>query len=325
MQWKEFTMPAKFEFEPETLTPQYGKLIVEPFERGYAITVANALRRALISSIEGTAPVSIKVEGVPHEFGTIPGVTEDVMDIILNVRQMKLRMHGTPPKTLRLDITGVKTVTAKDFEPNPEVEMLNPDLHIATLTEKEAHLALELEVDMGRGFVPAERNKRPDAPIGVIPLDSNFSPVVRVRYDVENTRVGQVTDFERLILELWTDGRVSPEKAVDQAAFIVKEHFSIMVKEGGEDGEGQQTKETERLRELVNRGLEDLELSVRAMNSLHNENIKTIGDLVKLTDEDLLKLKNFGHKSLEEIKTALGAVGLTLGMDVSAYVKVEQS
>jgi len=319
MRWKEFAMPTRSEFDAASLTPTYGKFMMEPFERGYALTVGNALRRALLSSVEGAAPVSAKIEGVQHEFGTVPGVLEDVMDILLNLRLMKLRVHGAPPKTLRLNIAGEKAVKASDLEPSPEVEILNPDLHLATLTEKSSKLSLEVEIDVGRGFVPSERNKRPDAPIGVIPLDSNFSPVARVRYDVENTRVGQVTDFERLLLEIWTDGRVTPEKALDEAGFILREHFSILVKDAGEVAGAQQMKESERLKELVHKGLEDLELSVRALNSLHNENIKTIGDLVSKTDEDLLRFKNFGRKSLEEIKAALTAMGLSLGMDVSGY------
>lgn len=321
MRWKEFTMPTKAEFDAEGITPLYGKFIMEPFERGYALTVGNALRRSLLSSIEGAAPVSIKFEGVSHEFSTLPGVLEDVIDIVLSVRQLRFRIHGTPPKSLRLEVSGERKVTGADFEPNPEVEILNPSLHLATLTEKTAKLAFEVDLDMGRGFVPAERNKRADAPIGVIPLDSNFSPVARVRYDVENTRVGQVTDFERLVLEVWTDGRITPEKAVEEAGLILRDHFALLVHEGAEAGGAAQVKETERLKDLLQRGIEDLDLSVRALNSLHNESIKTIGDLVGRSDEDLLKFKNFGRKSLDEIKAALGAMGLSLGMDVSAYVK----
>ena len=209
--------------------------------------------------------------------------------------------------------------TNGDDEQNPDVEIVNPDQHIATLTEKSSKLVLEIDIEVGRGFVPSERNKRPDAPVDEIPIDANFSPVARVRYDVENTRVGQVTDFERLLLEIWTDGRVTPEKALDEAGFLLREHFAMLVKDGGEVAGGQQVKESERLKELVHKGLEDLELSVRALNSLHNENIKTIGDLVSKTDEDLLRFKNFGRKSLEEIKAVLEAQGLSLGMDVSAY------
>jgi len=319
MRWKEFAMPTRSEFDAASLTPTYGKFVMEPFERGYALTVGNALRRALLSSVEGAAVTAARIDGVHHEFGTIPGVLEDVMDILLNLRQMKMHVHGAPPKTLRLNVSGELTVTAAHLEPNPEIEILNPDQHLATLTEKSSKLSLEVDIDVGRGFVPSERNKRAEAPIGVIPLDSSFSPVARVRYDVENTRVGQVTDFERLILEIWTDGRVSPEKALDEAGFLLREHFAILVKDGGEVAGAQQIKESERLKELVHKGLEELELSVRALNSLHNENIKTIGDLVSKTDEDLLRFKNFGRKSLEEIKAALTTMGLSLGMDVSAY------
>ncbi len=316
MRWKEFTIPTRSEFEVETLTPLYGKFLMEPFERGYALTVGSALRRALLSSIEGAAPVSVKFDGVQHEFSTMAGVLEDTLDIVLNIRQLRVLIHGAPPKTLRLQAEGARKVTAADFEPNPEVEILNQDLHLAALTEKTSKLSFEIELDMGRGFIPTERNKRPDAPIGVIALDANFSPITRVRHDVENTRVGQVTDFERLVLEIWTDGRVTPERALDEAGFVLREHFALLVKEEGDHGGSQQVKETERVKELVLKGIEELDLSVRALNSLHNENIKTIGELVAKTDEDLLKFKNFGRKSLEEIKAALGTMGLSLGMEV---------
>jgi DNA-directed RNA polymerase subunit alpha len=323
MRWKELTMPTRYEFEAESLKPIYGKFVMEPFERGYALTIGNALRRALLSSIEGGAPVSAKFEGVPHEFSTIPGVLEDVIDITLNIRQMKVVLNGAPPRTIRLEVSGERRISAKDFEPNAEVEILNPDQHIATLTEKSSKLSLEVELDVGRGLVLAERNKRPDAPIGVVPLDASFSPVTRVRYDVENTRVGQVTDFERLILEVWTDGRITPERALDEAAFILKEHFGLLVREGGDRGGAQLVKEAERIRELLAMNLEDLDLSVRAVNSLNNESIRTVAELVAKTDEDLLKLKNFGRKSLEEITAALTAKGLILGMDTAPYTKQE--
>jgi len=319
MRWREFAMPTRSEFDAASLTPTYGKFIMEPFERGYALTVGNSLRRALLSSVEGAAVIAAKIDGVHHEFGTITGVLEDVMDVLLNLRQMKLRVHGEPPKTLRLNVSGEVAVKASHFEPSAEVEILNPDQHIATLTEKSSKLSLEVDIDVGRGFVPSEKNKRPEAPIGVIPLDATFSPVSRARYDVENTRVGQVTDFERLILEIWTDGRVSPEKALAEAGYLLHEHFAKLVKDGGEVAGAQQVKESERLKELVHKPIEELDLSVRALNSLHNESIKTIGDLVSKTDEDLLRFKNFGRKSLEEIRAALLPHGLTLGMDVSPY------
>lgn len=314
MRWKEFTMPTRFEFEADSLTPIYGRFVMEPFERGYALTVGNALRRSLLSSIEGAAPVSVKIEGAPHEFGTLPGVHEDVMDIILAVRQLKFRLHGAPPKTLRLELTGERKVTGKDFEANADVELLNPDQLLATLTEKTSKFSLEIEVDVGRGFVPSDRNKRPEAPIGVIPLDANFSPVSRVRYEVENTRVGQVTDFERLILEVWTDGRVTPENALNEAGLILKEHFLLMARDAGGEAAGQQVKDAERVKELLGLGLEELELSVRSLNALHSEGLRTIGELTAKTDEDLLTYKNFGRKSLDEIKAALAARGLALNM-----------
>jgi len=322
MGWREFTMPAKNEFDEATLKETYGKFTMEPFERGYALTVGNALRRALISSIESAAPVSVKIDGVPHEFGTIRGVLEDVMDIILNVRQVRMRLTGKPPKTLRMEISGERAVTAADFEVNPEIEILNPGQHIATLTEKDSKLVMEISVDSGRGFVPAG----PQGPeVGVILLDANFSPVYKVKYEVENTRVGQRTDFERLVMEIWTDGRVTPEKAMNEASFILREHFALLVKEGDASFRTPQVKETERLKDLVLKSIEDTELTPRAKNSLQSENIKTVADLVTKTDEDLLKFKNLGRKSLDEIKETLGTMGLTLGMDLTQVLEAEQN
>src|SRR5689334_6967426 len=231
MGWKEFTMPSRSEFDAASLTPTYGKFVMEPFERGYALTVGNALRRALLSSIEGAAPVSVKVTGVQHEFSTLPGVSEDVMDIILNLRQVRFKLHGAPPRAVRLNASGEGVVKASALEGGADVEILNGDIQLATLTEKTAKIEMDVELDVGRGFVPAERNKRADAPIGVIPLDASFSPVSRVRYDVENTRVGQITDFERLVVEVWTDGRVTPEKAMEDAAGLLKAHFALLVRE----------------------------------------------------------------------------------------------
>ena len=322
MGWREFTMPGKNEFDETTLSDVYGKFVMEPFERGYALTLGNALRRALISSIESAAPVSVKMDGVPHEFGTIRGVLEDVMDIILNIRQVRMRMSGKPPKSLRLEISGERAVTAADFEPNPEIEILNPGQHIATLTEKESKIMMEISVDAGRGFVPAG----PQGPeVGIILLDANFSPVTKVKYEVENTRVGQRTDFERLVMEIWTDGRITPEKAMNEAAFILREHFALLVKEGEGNIRTQHAKETEHKKELMLRLIEDTELSPRAKNSLQTENIKTLGDLVSKTEEDLLKFKNLGRKSLEEIKDTLGTMGLSLGMDISQILGAEQN
>ncbi len=314
MGWKEFTMPSRSEFDAASLTPTYGKFVMEPFERGYALTVGNALRRALLSSIEGAAPVSVKVTGVQHEFSTLPGVSEDVMDILLNLRQVRFKIHGAPPRTVRLNASGEGRVKASQLDGGADVEILNGDVHLATLTEKSAKLEMEIELDVSRGFVPAERNKKADSPLGVIPLDASFSPVTRVRYDVENTRVGQITDFERLVVEIWTDGRVTPEKTLEESAGLLKAHFALLVRDDGDSTAAPVLRETERLKELVHKGLEELDLSVRALNSLHNEGIRTIGELVIRSDDDLLKFKNFGRKSLEEIKAALAALGLRLDM-----------
>jgi len=322
MGWRDFTMPNKYEFDTNTLSETYGRFTMEPFERGYALTTGVALRRSLLSSIESAAAVSVKIEGVPHEFSTIPGVAEDVMDIILNLRQVRMRLIGEPPEKLRLEVSGERTVTAADFEANPKVEILNPDQHLATLTERASKISMEVAVDVGRGFVPAGA-QGPE--VGVVLLDANFSPVVRVRHEVENCRVGEATDFERLVLEIWTDGRVTPEKALDEASTILRDHFALLVKEGGEEVRTKHVRETERLRELVLRAIEDTELSQRAKNSLHNENIRTLAELVTRTDEDLLKFKNLGRKSLDEIKATLTTMGLSLGMDLTTVQKADQN
>jgi len=313
----------KLEWEKETITNTYGKLIAEPFEQGLGTTLGNSLRRVLLSTIEGTAVTWVKIDGVLHEFSTIPGVVEDVPDIILNLKRLILKLHDSGPKRIRLNKEGEGEVKAEDLECPPEVEIVNKDLHIATL-DTDGKLSMELEIDKGYGYVSAEQNKTGQEPIGVIFIDSFFSPVVRVAYHVENVRVGQITDYERLILEVWTNGVLQPNEAVEQAAKILKEQLSpfIHFEEEEEIEESMVDKETERLRNLLNMSIEELELSVRSSNCLKSANIKILGELVQKTEAEMLKTRNFGKKSLAEIKGKLASYGLSLGMkDIDHLLK----
>lgn len=313
---RDFQIPTKTEVDKETLTPTYGRFVAEPFERGFGTTVGNSLRRVLLSSLTGAAIVSVKIEGVLHEFSTIPGITEDVTDIILNVKKIRLKLHADKVKRLHLRKKGPGVAKAGDIEHDADVEILTPDLHIATL-DKGATLDMEMVVKRGRGYVPAERNKEEEMPIGVIPVDALYSPVTRVNYLVENARVGRMTDYDKLILEVWTDGSISPEDAVSQAAVIVRGHLDIFinVKDLEETISRPTVAEamTESNKNLL-RSVNELELSVRAANCLKNANIKTIADLVQKTEADMLRTKNFGKKSLNEIKEILAEMGLSLGM-----------
>ena len=322
MRVRSLEMPKRAEWDAATLSNTYGKFIVESFERGYATTIGSSLRRILLSSIEGAAVTSVRIDGISHEFSTIPGVVEDVTELILNLKQLRLRLRSNEAKILRLQAEGECEVKAKDVITDSNVEILTPDLHIATLN-KDGHLDMEIEVDRGWGYVTAEKNKREDQPIGVIPVDSLFSPVTKVRFDVENTRVGQVIDYERLILEIWTDGSITPQEALTRAAKTLREPLAIFINyeekvEGKEEEkeQGQKDKGTIDLQDALNRNVDELELSVRAYNCLKNVNIKTIRDLVQKTDAELLKTRNFGRKSLNEIKEILEHMGLSLGMSL---------
>lgn len=322
MRVRSLEMPKRAEWDVATLSNTYGKFIVESFERGYATTIGSSLRRILLSSIEGAAVTSVRIDGVSHEFSTIPGVVEDVTELILNLKQLRLRLRSNEAKILRLQAEGEREVKAKDIITDGNVEILTPDLHIATLN-KDGHLDMEIEVDRGWGYVTADKNKREDQPIGVIPVDSLFSPVTKVSFDVENTRVGQVIDYERLILEIWTDGSVTPQEALTRAAKTLREPLAIFINyeekaEGKEEEkeQGQEDKGTIDLQDALNRNVDELELSVRAYNCLKNVNIKTIRDLVQKTDAELLKTRNFGRKSLNEIKEILEHMGLSLGMNL---------
>ncbi|MCX7793954.1 MAG: DNA-directed RNA polymerase subunit alpha [Thermodesulfovibrionales bacterium] len=318
---KGFQLPQKIKFDEDTLSPTFGRLVAEPFERGYGITVGNALRRVLLSSITGAAVTAIKIKGVLHEFSSIDGVKEDVVDIILNVKKIRLRIHGDGKKTGTIAEKGPKVVKAGDIKVDGSVEILNPDLTLATL-DKGATLEMELFMGTGKGYVPAEVNKEADYPIGVIAVDSLFSPVKKVNFWVEKARVGRSTDYDKLIMEITTDGSVTPERAISEAAGILVEHFDLFILE--EDaiypmeeraGTNSQTG-TATVNENLLKSIDELELSVRAHNCLKNANIQTIADLVQKTEQEMLKTKNFGRKSLNEIKTILRSMGLDFGMKI---------
>lgn len=316
--WKAFEMPKKLECDEPTYSKLYGKFIAEPFERGYGMTLGSALRRTLISSIEGSAVTSVKIEGVLHEFSTIPGVLEDVPQIILNIKQLVLKSESRTPKILRLKSSKKGKLTAQDIQKDDTVEIINPDLHIATLT-KDTNFNMELEIGRGRGYVPAERNKKEGQSIGVIPVDSVFAPVRKVAFHVENTRVGQITDYDKLILEIWTNGSTEPKEVLLYASHILERHLEIFSKLGQvvvDEEEKEETKGHKELLEKLKMPVSELELSVRSGNCLREARIKTIGDLVKKTEQDMLQYRNFGKKSLAEIKEILKGLGLSFGMEL---------
>jgi DNA-directed RNA polymerase subunit alpha len=318
VKWRDFQLPKRLECDEASYTNTYGKFFAAPFERGYGITLGNSLRRVLLSSIEGSAVTSIKIAHVQHEFSTIPGISEDVSEMVLNIKNLVLKSHSKIPKTIVIKKDSKGAVKAKDIETDESVEIINPDLHIATLT-KDFKFSMEMEVSRGRGYVPSELNKREDMSIGVIPIDALFSPVKKVNIGVENTRVGQRTDYDKLILEIWTNGAVSPKDALLYASNILQRHLDIFVNFGQlpeEEEEPEMSKEEIALYEKLRLPISELELSVRSSNCLREANIKIIADLVKRTEEEMLGFKNFGKKSLMEIKQLLGGMGLALGMQV---------
>ena len=324
---KNFEMPKKLVLDESTYTPTYGKFIAEPFERGYGMTVGNSLRRVLISSIEGTSVATIKIDGVQHEFSSINGVVEDVPQIILNLKKLILKSHFKSPKPMTIDVDKKGEVTAKDIKVDETVEIVNPDLHIATLT-KNVRFRIEMEVTRGRGYVPAERNKRDGQAIGVIPIDSIFMPVKKINFYVENTRVGQITDYDKLILEIWTNGAIEPKEALLYASNILQRHLDIFVGFGKLPEEEEVVEETEKdkaFKEKLKVPISELELSVRSSNCLKGARIKTIGDLVKKTELEMLKYRNFGKKSLAEINKILVAMDLSLGMKSGKDEEKEES
>ncbi len=318
MQVKTYQRPRRIEFSEEEMTESYGKFFCQPFERGFGTTIGNALRRTLLSSIEGAAITAVKIEGVLHEFTAVPGVAEDVTDIILNLKTIPIKMHSKEPQRIHLDVTGPCDVTSNDIVTNADVDILDKSIHIATLAEN-AHLKMELMVEMNRGYVVAEDNYRDDFEIGFIPLDSGHSPISIVKYTVGSARVGQNSNYDKLTIEITTNGSVHPKDALAYAANLLREQLSIFVhfESVPEDAPAKEKdEEKEKLRELLERSVDELELSVRSHNCLKNANIRSIGELVQKTESEILKTKNFGRKSLNEIKEILLQMGLTLGMQI---------
>ena len=324
--WRELIKPKSIVTEEETHTNFYGKFACEPLERGFGITVGNALRRILLSSLQGAAVVSVRFDNVVHEFSTIPGVLEDVTDIILNLKEIKLKLKDTEESVIHFSREGECTVKAGDIETDGLVEILNPAKHIATLN-KEAKLNMEMVVRMGKGYVGSETIKRADQAIGVIPIDAIFSPIKKVNYVVTNARVGQITDYDKLTLEIWTDGSVFPEDAIAYAAKILKEQMTPFINflEEPEPVEAEEKEEGEKLNQNLFRPVSELELSVRSANCLKNANITLIGELVQKTEGEMLKTKNFGRKSLNEIKSILEEMGLSLGMKLDNFPAPKQA
>lgn len=319
--WKGLTKPKKLDIDPKSQTDNHATFVVEPFERGFGITIGNSLRRLLLSSIVGSAVVAVKFEGIHHEFSTMDGVVEDVADIILNLKRLIIRKTVEEEKTITLSVSGKREVTAADIETTSDVEILNPDLHIATLTDDKASLKAEMVVSMGRGYSPAEAHAADDRDISMIPIDAIFSPVVKVTYRVEKTRVEQSSDYDKLILDVTTDGSVKPADALAQAAKNLKEHLQLFISSEEEEEPQTHTLNEEKLKVAMSlrKSVDELELSVRSYNCLKNANIKSIYELVRKTDAEMLKTRNFGRKSLNEIKEILEDMGLSLGMNVDLY------
>lgn len=319
--WRDLIKPRMLEKDHETLSTGYGKFSCEPLERGFGITIGNSLRRVLLSSLQGAAITAVKLDGALHEFTTLPGVVEDVTDIILNLKEVLIRMNEAGPRVLHVQARGEGPLRAGDIQTPPGIEILNPDHLVATLSG-DAKLNMELTVQLGRGYVAAERNKSASAPVGTIPIDALFSPVRKVNYTVTNARVGQQTDYDKLTLEVWTDGSVIPEDAVAFAAKILKDQLTIFINFEELPEPEEETEADEDLRVLyenLNRPVDELELSVRSANCLQNANIKYIGQLVQKTEGEMLKTKNFGRKSLKEIKEILASMGLGLGMKLDNW------
>lgn len=321
---KGFQLPDKIKFDEETLSDTYGKLIAEPLERGFGTTIGNALRRVLLSSIEGAAVTAMKVQGALHEFAKIDGIKEDVIDIILNVKKLRFKLYTNGEKVATIKVKGPKVVTGADIEGDASFEILNPDQSIATL-EKDAIFEAEMYIKKGKGYRPSELNKEEGLPVGVLAVDSVFSPVKKVNFSVEKARVGRATDYDRLVMEIWTDGSITPEQALSQAASILIEHLDLFLLEEEKQEEISSPEESTEVgspneNPIFNvnllKSVDELELSVRANNCLKNANIKTIADLVQKTEHEMLKTKNFGRKSLNEIKDILHSMGLRLGMKV---------
>jgi len=319
--WRDLIKPKKVQVELDTLSDTYGKFYAEPFERGFGTTLGNSLRRVLLSSLQGAAICSVRIKGVLHEFSAIPGVTEDVTDIILNLKGVRLKLIGSEARIVRIIHKGEGVVTAGNIITDPNVEILNPEHHIATCS-KDANLEIEMGVKIGKGYIPSDRNRDEKSPVGTIPIDSIFSPIQKVNFSVSNARVGQMTDYDKLTIELWTDGSIKPEDALAFAAKILKDHLSIFInfdEEAEEIDEFEVEEDRDKINENLYRSVDELELSVRSANCLKNIGIKLIGELVSRTEAEMLKTQNFGRKSLNEIKDVLADMGLTLGMLIDDF------
>lgn len=326
IKWRSLQMPKGIAIEESSFKPTFGRFIAEPLERGYGLTLGNALRRVLLSSIPGAAVVAVKIEGVLHEFSTIPGIVEDVTEIVLNLKQIRLRLHSEHPKTLYLKAGARGTVSAASIDGDPDVEILTPNQHIATLAE-DGNLRMELTVDHGRGYVPAEVFRKSYNSIGLIPLDASFSPVIKINFHVENCRVGERTDYDRLIIDVHTEGTVRPDEAMSHAAKLLRDHLALFLSFGEEVEEPKEEggdSDYIRMREMLNKPVEELELSVRSANCLRANNIFTLGDLVHKTESEMLKYRNFGRKSLAELIEILKAMNLSFGMKIDQYVDAKK-
>lgn len=326
MNWVNMLMPEAVELDESSYSTQYGRFVVQPLERGFAVTLGNLFRRVLLSSIQGAAITAIRVDGVYHEFATIKGVKEDLTEVILNLKEVRIKLLNKRPDKVVLNLEGPGEFNAGDLEKyTTDFEVLNPEKHIATLNE-DAKFEMEIRVGKGRGYVPAEENKPLEASIGLIPIDAIFSPILNVKFNVENVRVGQRTDYEKLILEIQTDGSITPDDALTFAGKIIKDHVQLFINfdiEPEEEEAQEIDEEVLRIKKLLKMNVDELELSVRSHNCLRNANIKTIGDLVRLDESELLKFRNFGRKSLQEIQDILEKKGLYFGMDVDKYLKNE--
>jgi DNA-directed RNA polymerase subunit alpha len=325
MKWKNLTMPEGIEWDAKTYSRTYGKFIAGPVERGFGVTLGNSLRRVLLSSIQGAAITYVKLDGSLHEFTSIPGVLEDFTDMLLNLKGVRVELNVDEPVTVTLETEGPGVLTAKNLQLSGSFTIHNPDHYIATLDD-DATLKMDVTVGPGRGYIPAEDLEDPELPIGMIPLDSIFSPIIKVDYEVENMRVGRRTDFERLTMEVWTDGSIDPEMAVSHAAKILKDHYLVFMsfeEEPEEETVPEIEEESLRIHELLKMPVDELELSVRSANCLRAANIKSIGDLVQKTESEMLKYRNFGRKSLSELADILHEMGLHFGMDISKYMAIE--
>ncbi len=321
MLWKGFQRPKRVDIDKETASPTSATFSAQPFERGFATTVGNALRRSLLSSIEGAAVTAIHIEGVLHEFSSVPGVVEDVTDIILNLRQVPIRIVGEEPRFLTLDVKGPGAVTAGHLEGDPSVTIVDPDLPIATLNE-EGHMRMQIQVKQGRGYVTADKNFDETMGIGWIPIDSVHSPVKRVNFRVEAARVGRATDYEKLSLDIHTNGTVAPDESLSLAAMLLRDQLGIFThaeESMREEAPAAQSEELSTLDKLLAKSIDELDLSVRSANCLKNANIHTLRDLVRRAEKEMLETKNFGKKSLEELQDVLGKLGLSFGMDVPEH------